>query len=129
MMDAPKPPKPPEHLLDAGRALWADVHAGVAEGWALDVKDLGYLRQACGLADTVAALEEAVGDVGLLDEDGKVTDATKELRLTRALLTLTLKRVEIEPPMERTGHLSKRQRDQLRNARAVRWGRPGQKVG
>ena len=45
----------------------------------------------------------------------------REVRMTRALIISTVKKIETAPPRERTGHLDKRGRDELRDARRKRW--------
>ncbi len=123
----PKVPKPPPGTGKAGRRVWRQLHAAVAPGWELDERDLAVLEQAVAQADLIAELETAikaegvlvVGAAGQRRPNGLMTQLTS----SRALLAKLIAQVQIAPPMERTGNLSKRQRDQLRDARRQRWPR------
>jgi hypothetical protein len=116
---------PPAGLRTAGLKLWADTHEGVAPGWKLDVADLELLEQACRLKDTAVRLQRRVDHEGttVQGSEGQMVahPLLREVRMTRALVVATLKKVEIAPPRARTAHLDKRGRDQLRDARARRW--------
>jgi P27 family predicted phage terminase small subunit len=118
---------PPKGLKRAGLKLWEDTHAAVAEGWQLDAVDLELLEQACTLKDAAARLQRRVDREGatLKSEDGQVIvhPLLREVRLTRQQIVATVRKVQIAPPRQLTGHLNKRQRDQLADARRARWPR------
>jgi phage terminase small subunit len=111
--------KPPTSLGASGRALWRHVVSDVPQNWELDQRDLANLASACAVTDRVAQLEELVTE-GLLVRGSKGQDrlnpAIPEIRQSRALVTMLLSKVETVPPTARTGHLSGRQRAQLRRA-------------
>lgn len=119
--------KPPDGLGPPGRALWRKVSADVADGWRLDARDEHLLRGACRAADVIAALERAVKRDGEVVKGSKgqtrLHPALTEARMQRDLQAKLLAKVELEPPAQKTGHLSGRQRDQLANARKARWGK------
>src|SRR4051812_35013878 len=115
----------PNGLRTEGLRLWRDTLAGVADGWRLDVADLTLLEEACRLRDTAARLQRRVDREGteVTGSEGQTVahPLLREVRMTRALMVATIKRVEIAPPRQRTGGMSKRQRDQLADARRSRW--------
>jgi phage terminase small subunit len=116
---------PPKGLHPAGLALWNETIEGVQDGWRLDSHDLVVLEECCRLRDMEARLQRRVDREGILiagSEGQQVTHpALRELRMTRALVLANIRRVEIARPRATTGHLDKRSRDQLRDARAKRW--------
>ena len=60
-------PKPPPGLGTAGRSLWREVCADVAEaGLELDARDRHWLGSACTLTDRAATLEAALADAPLM---------------------------------------------------------------
>jgi hypothetical protein len=50
-----------------------------------------------------------------------VHPAVKEARAQRGAAAAIVQRIKLEPPKERTGGLSRRQRSQLADARRARW--------
>jgi P27 family predicted phage terminase small subunit len=128
-VSAAKRPQPPKGLGDQGRALWRRIVNDVADGWELDARDLVLLTSACRLADQVHALELVVAEEGVMSKGSAGQPvphpAAVEIRLSRVAQAQLLGKVELAPPAERTGHLNKRQRDQLRDARAKRWPKAG----
>lgn len=121
--------EPPKGLKEPGAALWQATVADVAEGWALDSRDLAVLEQACRLRDAAAALERRVGRMGVMTTGSKgqptLNPCVRELRVTRLAIASALGKVELRPPRQGTRHLSKRGRDQLADARRQRWPRAG----
>jgi phage terminase small subunit len=117
--------EPPEGLRTAGQALWRQTIDGVQDGWKLDCNDLTVLEECCRLRDAEVRLQRRVDQEGLLIKGSEgqmvVNPAVRELRMTRALVMASIKKVEIARPRQRTGHLDKRGRDQLRDARSKRW--------
>jgi phage terminase small subunit len=117
--------EPPKGLKPAGLALWRQTIEHVEDGWRLDSGDLTVLEECCRLRDIEARLQRRVDREGILQDGSEgqkvVHPALKELRLTRAMVLANIKRVEIARPRARTGHLDKRGRDQLRDARSKRW--------
>ena len=118
-------PRAPAGLQKAGRSLWKAMAADVAQGWELDARDRAQLGSACRLADAAALLEEVVERDGVMAKGSTgqpvVHPALIELRQHRAAIAALLARVELAPPEQRTGPMSARQRDQLRQARQARW--------
>lgn len=121
--------EPPNGLRTEGLRLWHDTLAGVADGWALDIADLTLLEEACRLRDTVTRLQRRVDREGtqVTGSEGQMVahPLLREVRMSRALIVSTVKKVEIAPPHQRTGGMSKRQRDQLADARRQRWPKTG----
>lgn len=119
-------PRAPSGLQKAGRALWKAMAGDVAPGWEFDARDLALLGSACRLADAAALLEVVVERDGVTarGSTGQVVvhPALVELRQHRAAIAALLAKVELAPPELRTGPLSARQRDQLRQARQARVG-------
>ena len=115
----------PKGLKSAGLELWREVIAGVEPGWQLTVDDLTTLTECCRLRDTEARLERRVareGDVVKGSTGSPVLNpALRELRVIRALVMSSIRRVQVNRPGARTAHLSKGQRDQLGDARRNRW--------
>lgn len=115
----------PHGLGRAGGRLWDEITASVPDGWELDGRDLALLRRACELADSEATLRASVRADGQIvtGSHGQpvLHPAVREARQTTVALAAVLSRVEVKPPHQRTGGMSKRQRDQLRDARAKRW--------
>src|SRR4051812_30156749 len=118
-------PRRPRGLARPGGQLWDEITGAVAADWALDGKDLALLTRACRLADVEAELRADVARDGRMvtGSTGQpvVNPALKEARLTAAAIAGIVGRVEIRPPQQRTAHLAKSARDQLRDARMRRW--------
>ena len=114
--------KAPKGLGTAGRRLWRDVLADVADGWELDARDVALLEAACRAADRAAALDEAVESDGLMVPGSQgqrvLHPAVAEARLQRQLVATLLAKVELAPPGKRRADA---QRDQLQAARQARW--------
>ena len=73
-------PKPPPGLGSAGRALWAEVCADVAEaGLELDARDRYWLASAAKLADRAATLEAALADAPLMVKGSMGQDVSNPL--------------------------------------------------
>ena len=121
--------KAPKGLGTAGRRLWRDVLADVAEGWQLDARDLALLEAACRAADRAVALDEAIENDGLMVAGSQgqrvLHPAVGEARLQRQLVAVLLGKVELAPPGK--ARLSDARRDQLQAARQARW-RPDRKA-
>jgi hypothetical protein len=117
--------KAPSDLNAPGRALWEDVSAGVAEGWKLDAKDYAYLTQAAKAADMAARLQRRIDREGVVVKGSMgqrvAHPLLREARLHRALVVAAVGKVELAPPRQTTGHLNRRQRAQLADARRERW--------
>lgn len=118
-------PSKPRGLGRSGSKLWEDITGAVAPGWQLDGRDVALLARACRLADTEAELREDVKRDGrtVLGSAGQITvhPALREARQTAAAIATIVAKVEIREPRARTGHLDKRARDQLGDARRKRW--------
>jgi P27 family predicted phage terminase small subunit len=119
--------RPPSPLGPTGRALWRRVIADVPDGMVLDAVELEALEQACRAIDTAGQLEREAQAMGLVVKGSTgqpgVNPLLREARLQRSAAVTMLAKVKLTPPTEKTGHLSKRARDQLRDARAQRWPR------
>jgi hypothetical protein len=106
--------------------LWLSLVEDLAPGWRLDARDLAWLESAGRATDRVADLEDAITADGLMVLGSKgqpvLHPAVSEARMTRQLVASLVDKVAIGPPMPKTGHLSGRQRDQLRDARRARGG-------
>jgi hypothetical protein len=115
----------PRGLGRAGGKLWEDILASVPDGWELDGRDLALLKRACDLADVEDGLRKLVAKDGQLiaGSNGQpvLHPAIREARQTTVAVAAVLKRVDLKPPMVRTGAMNKRQRDQLADARRSRW--------
>lgn len=133
MSESAAPKRAPAGLGRAGRRVWRETLRAVAPDWQLDERDLLVLEQAARQADLIADLEEALDREGIITKGAagqpRVNGAVASLNQARASLVRLLGAVEISPPRERTGHLSGRQRDQLRDARRSRWPRGEQARG
>ena len=122
---------PPRPLGPTGRALWRRVVADVPDGMVLDAIELEALRMTCQTLDVAGDLEREGRKLGLVVEGStgraNVNPLLREARLQRSAAIAMLARVKLSPPEERTGGLSKRQRDrrrdQLAQARRSRWPR------
>ena len=52
----------PDSLGPAGTKLWESIIEDVAEGFFLDARELALLEKACGCADIIEAVEEALAE-------------------------------------------------------------------
>jgi P27 family predicted phage terminase small subunit len=68
---APKKPKAPSELGDAGRKLWEDFVGDIDEDWSLDARDLHLLARACRCQDEMVELE------GVVDAEGATTKGSR----------------------------------------------------
>jgi hypothetical protein len=118
-------PTKPRGLDTAGSKLWGDVIGAVAPGWELDGRDLALLTRACRLADVEAELREDVARDGrtVVGSQGQpvLHPGIREARQAAIAVAALVAKVEIREPRARTGHLDKRARDQLGDARRKRW--------
>lgn len=110
----------PVGLGKAGRQTWRQLLAAVAPGWELDERDLLVVEHAARQADLIAQLEKAIADDGItvMGAAGqeRLNAAVSALNVARGVLARLLAQVEIAPPAAKTGHLSGRQRTELRRA-------------
>lgn len=87
--------KTPAGLEPAGRALWVEMTAGVA----FRPDELAVLTQACRMADTVAALEDALEGKPLVvagsQRQDRIHPAVQELRLSRRTLAALLGSLDV----------------------------------
>jgi P27 family predicted phage terminase small subunit len=118
--------EPPKGLKAEGLRLWRATIADKAEGWRLEADDLAALEEACRLRDVAARLQRVVDREGMtvVGSQGQpvLHPAARELRLTRALIASTIKRVELAPPAARRKvDIDKSRKDQLGDARRKRW--------
>ncbi len=90
--------EPPAGLKAEGLRLWRATLADKADGWHMEAHDLVALEEACRLRDTAGRLQRVVDREGLMVEGSQgqrvLNPAARELRLTRALIAATIKRVE-----------------------------------
>lgn len=90
-------PAPPAGLNLAGRRLWLDVVADLE----LAAHELRVLRDACAVADTIAALERALPAATLVTAGprGGLTlhPAVAELRMQRIALASLLSKIKVPP--------------------------------
>jgi hypothetical protein len=114
----------PEDLRDEGAALYRRVLADVPEGMELDACEREAVKRAAKLADLAADLEADLAQRGLwtIGSTGQPVFNPEVARLTtlHATIAATLARVKLTPPAT-TGHLNRRQRGQLADARRQRW--------
>jgi hypothetical protein len=121
--------KPPAGLLKAGIGLWKAVVRDVDEAWELDARDLHVLELAARAADRAAELGDLIDRDGLMIAGSTGQDrlhpAVVEQRMQRQLSAVLVAKVQLEPPAVRTGHLSGRQRADIRRSdlRAIQGGR------
>lgn len=111
-------PKPPGGLGSAGERTWRAILAAVDPQWELDERDLLLLGEAARQADLCEALEEAIASAGVSAVGAKgqprVNGVVSALVQSRGLFARLLAQIEIEPPAAKTGHLSGRQRADIR---------------
>ena len=96
--------------------MLADVH----EDWELDARDLHALEQAARAADRAAELDLLIERDGLMvagsNGQDRLHPAVAEQRMQRQLSALLVSKIALEPPKAKTGHLSGRQRADIRRA-------------
>ena len=100
-------PEPPPDLDEAGKKLWRDVLADAPDDLALDARERSLLGNACGQADTNAALEEQLNADGLTVRGAsgqwRLNAAATELRQGRLALAKLLGEVcldRVQRPVE-----------------------------
>ncbi|KRC85204.1 hypothetical protein ASE25_19330 [Terrabacter sp. Root85] len=128
----------PEALCTPGERLWRGILADFdALGVEPDARDLRWLEDAARLADHIDRLEAALAAAPLTARGSHggtiVNPLIPELRQTRALLALTLRRLDLSEPDEegavvnlatgRSGIGSATTSTAARKAAAARWGR------
>jgi hypothetical protein len=110
--------KPPAGLQKAGVSLWKAVLADVDEACELDAREAHALEQAARAADRAEELEALIVRDGLMVPGSagqeRLHPAVSEQRMQRALSASLVSRIELDPPAARTGHLSGRQRANIR---------------
>ena len=119
----------PRGLRCEGAALYRRVLADVPAGMELDATERETLKRAAQLADLVADLQADLNRRGLwvIGSTGQEMlnpSVGRIMQGNNAISTMLARGVKLTPP-EKTGHLSKRGRDQLRDARRQRWPRTG----
>jgi hypothetical protein len=111
-------------LRREGAALYRRVLADVPVGMELDAVERETIKRAAQLVDLAAEVQADLEARGLWVPGSAGQDvmnpAVARLTTLHAAVAATLARVKLNPPAK-TGHLSKRQRDQLRDARRQRW--------
>jgi phage terminase small subunit len=112
----------PAGLGVVGKSLFKRIAADVNVGWELDQRDLTNLEGACRAAERAAELDMLVKAEGMTVVGSKGQTALhpgiSEARMQRQLAASLLSKVEMSPPAATTGHLSGRQRANLRRAGA-----------
>ncbi|MGH2909747.1 MAG: P27 family phage terminase small subunit [Solirubrobacteraceae bacterium] len=122
-----KAPYVPRHLGDAGRKLWRSILSELPGELQFDERELHELRQACEIEDQLAALRSVLDTEGMTATGSKgqavIHPAVAESRQLRLVQHRLLRALSFDAPSDepKTGHMNKRQRDQLRDARAARW--------
>jgi hypothetical protein len=101
--------------------LWRSVVADVPADWVLDSRDLAVLGQATRLADTIAALEAAVGADGVMVAGAagqqRLNGAVVELRQARLGLGRLLGQVDLPDEQRRPVTEASRRAQRAANAR------------
>jgi hypothetical protein len=91
----------------------------------LTASELHGLRTAAGMVDRADELDAIARADGMVvaGSTGQpvLHPAVREARQHRSAAAAIIARIKLEPPKVRTGPLSKRQRDQLGDARRNRW--------
>jgi hypothetical protein len=80
----------PDDLGDAGSALWSSIVGELGTDWRFDAREVAVLAAAAKQADTVADLEAAVRDHGVM-----VPGAAGQMRLNAAVTELRQARVAL----------------------------------
>jgi hypothetical protein len=111
--------RPPGGLRPSGRALWRSV---LAAGYELCPDESAVLREACGIADTIAAIERALVGAPLTVPGSMgqqvLHPGISELRMQRAALASLLKQLRL-PDLDEAGQRP----NQHREAAQARWAR------
>jgi hypothetical protein len=114
----------PRGLQREGAALYRRILADVPEGMELDAAELETVKRAAQLADLAAEVQADLRQRGLwvIGSTGREMLNPEVARIAQLnnAITAMLARVKLSP-REGTRHLSKRQRDQLKDARRARW--------
>lgn len=115
-------PKPPSTLKAPGKALWRSIHAGLADGFEFDERELAVLGLACRQVDDVAALEAEVKRAGVIVPGSKgqprLSAIVTELRQARLAVARLLG--ELEMPAADDQPKSARSK-RAQRAAEVRW--------
>src|ERR1700752_3042717 len=114
----------PKGLRREGAALYRRVLADLDEGLSFDVLELERPHGAARLGDDLAAMRSDVAQRGLWVESPKgMIPNPMLLRIESAekAIAVLLSRLSVQRPEPKTGHLSRAQRNRLRdlNARGV----------
>lgn len=95
--------RPPAGLREAGRALWRDVLADLADGWELDARELHMLKRACRCADELERLDAAVDAEGVTVKGSRgqlvVNPGLSEARQLRLAQLRLLSAIEVVDPV------------------------------
>jgi P27 family predicted phage terminase small subunit len=120
----PSRPGPPDHLRDAGRALWRQIQDDLDDSLELDAREEAILERACRMADLADGLAADLRERGRWIEGStgrqRLNPAVTELRQAENAVASLLSKVQLGTPRPRTGHLSGRERNKLRDVIAGR---------
>lgn len=115
----------PRGLGSSGRTLWRSILDDVPEGLELTAGELHGLTTACRMVDRADELDRRVGDELIVDGSTgqpSVHPAVREARQHRASAAAIVQRIKLEPPAPSTRHLSRAQRNKLRDLNAKGYG-------
>jgi hypothetical protein len=114
----------PNHLGDAGRALWDRMTAGLEYD---DPAELEVVRKAAELEDTAAALAEALEAESLMVEGSRgqrvVNGLVAELRLTRDTIGRLLGKIRVVADEAPSAGRKMTRSESGRVAASARWGK------